>query len=262
MTIYEDPAKLEEKSRMNPSSVLVVLSGGQDSTTCLFHAIHSPTVFNRVGALSFDYGQRHSRELESAAFVYELAQHYVEQGIHMEPYRHIKKMGNIFEGNSPLTTDHPLEEYADVTEMNAKLQDRVELTFVPGRNAVFLALAYSYATAWGFDSIMTGVNAADAGNYPDCTPEFVASMAETMALATRQRIKIYTPLQGKSKKEIVELGNGLNGCMRAMAFTTTDYAGAYPPLNNHASVLRASGFTEANTPDPLMERARFEGLVK
>jgi 7-cyano-7-deazaguanine synthase len=262
MNVYENPAQLEEKSRMNASSVLVVLSGGQDSTTCLFHAIHSPTVFNRVGALSFDYGQRHSRELDSAAFVYELAHHYIEDGIHMDPWIRIKRLGNIFEGTSPLTTNNPLEEYSSVTEMDAKLQDRVELTFVPGRNAVFLALAYSYATAWGYDAIMTGVNAADAGNYPDCTPAFVSSIAATMELATRQKIHIYTPLQGKSKKEIVELGNGLAGCMRAMAFTTTDYAGAYPPLNNHASVLRASGFSLAKTPDPLIERAKFEGVLR
>lgn len=262
MNVYEDPAKFKEDERMNKSSVLVVLSGGQDSTTCLFHAVHSPSVFERVGAVSFDYGQRHVRELDSAAFVYELAQHYVEEGISMDPYRRVKKLGSIFEGDSPLTTNNPLEEYANVTEMDAKLQDRVELTFVPGRNAVFLALAYSYAVSWGFDALMTGVNAADAGNYPDCTPEFVSSIAATMELATRSRVKIYTPLQGKSKKEIVELGNGLAGCMRAMAFTTTDYAGAYPPLNNHASVLRASGFSDAKTPDPLIERARFEGVLR
>jgi 7-cyano-7-deazaguanine synthase len=249
--------------------VLVVLSGGQDSTTCLFKAVNSPDLFDKVGAVSFDYDQRHKRELDSAAFVYELAyrqcaitnQKHTPIRINMQPFRYVKRMGPIFEGTSPLTSDSPLEEYNDITEMDAKLKDRVELTFVPGRNAVFLALAYSYAITWGYDSIMMGINGADNANYPDCTPDFVVGMTNAMALATRVPIKVYTPLQGMTKKEIVELGQATPGCMEALAFTTTDYAGAYPPLKNHASVLRASGFAGAGTPDPLIVRAAAEGLL-
>jgi len=254
------PKLVTERAADVRSKVLVVLSGGQDSTTCLFWALHSG-LYSKIGAVSFDYGQRHARELDSAAFVYQLA--WMRANIHVEmpQYRYVKRLGSIFEGKSPLTSSEPLEEYSNINEMDAKLQDRVELTFVPGRNAVFLSLAYSYAVALQYDAIMTGINGADNANYPDCTPEFVESLAKTMELATRTKIDIITPLQGKSKKEIVEIGMGLPGCMEAMAFTTTDYAGAYPPAKNHASVLRASGFEEARMIDPLIKRAKMEGLL-
>lgn len=251
------------KTRLHaPESILVVLSGGQDSTTCLFDAIHQPQVI-KVGAVSFNYGQRHGRELDSAAFVYELARREaVKQDVEMRSYRHVKNFGHIFEGNSPLTkSDVPLETYNSVAEMDAKLADRIELTFVPGRNAAFLSLAYSYAVAWGYDAVMTGVNGADTGNYPDCTPEFITSMEQTMQLATRSKVRILTPLQGLTKKEIVQKAFLLTGCWEALAFTTTDYAGEYPPSKNHSSVLRQSGFDEAVRFDPLIVRAQAEGLL-
>lgn len=250
-------------------SALVVLSGGQDSTTCLFHAIHSQQIgdfkFNRVEAISFNYGQRHERELDSAAFVYHLARQSraaASRCVHMPRFRQVKTLGNLFEGDSPLTNpDTPLELYDSIEEMDAKLTDRVELTFVPGRNAVFLAAACGIAVARGCTHVITGVNGADNANYPDCTPAFVLAMEATMQLATRSEIQILTPLQGMSKKDIVELGMGLPGCALALAFTTTDYAGQYPPGNNHASVLRAHGFAEAEVEDPLIMRAREEGLL-
>jgi len=106
-----------------------------------------------------------------------------------------------------------------------------------------------------------GVNGADNANYPDCTPEFISAMELSMQLATRSKVRILTPLQGMSKAEIVQMAQRLPGCMRALAFTTTDYAGEYPPGQNHASVLRASGFEENKIEDPLVERARKEGLL-
>ena len=242
-------------------SILVVLSGGQDSTTCLFQAIHTPGVM-RVGAVSFDYSQRHVRELDSAGFIYAWARDHCPSSVLMYPTRIVKRLGSIFEGSSPLTKkDQPLETYSDINEMDAKLTDRVELTFVPGRNLVFLGLACSYAVSWGYDAVMTGVNGADNANYPDCTPEFIAAMETAAQLATRSNVKILTPLQGMSKKEIVHLAMGLPHCMEALAFSHTDYAGDYPPSHNHASVLRAHGFAEAGVEDPLIQRAKSEGLL-
>lgn len=252
------------KSKKTPAStsILVVLSGGQDSTTCIFDAIHQPQVFH-VGAVSFNYGQRHARELDSAAFVYELARRQAAHcDVEMRPYRHIKNLVRLFEGNSPLTkADIPLETYNSVAEMDAKLADRVELTFVPGRNAVFLSLAFSYAVAWGYEAVMTGVNGADEGNYPDCTVEFIAAQETALQLATRSKVRILTPLQGLSKKEIVEKAVSLPGCWDALAFSHTDYAGEYPPGKNHSSVLRQHGFNEAGRLDPLIQRAHMEGLL-
>jgi 7-cyano-7-deazaguanine synthase len=145
--------------------------------------------------------------------------------------------------------------------MDAKLKDRVELTFVPGRNATFLAIACGIAAAEGYDAVVTGVNGADNANYPDCTPEFIEAMENTMRIATRSNVAIYTPLQGMTKAAIVSKARRIPSCWEALAFTTTDYAGAYPPGNNHASVLREAGFEEAGLEDPLRERAKAEGLL-
>lgn len=244
-------------------SILVVLSGGQDSCTCLFDAIHRADVI-RVEAVSFDYGQRHARELDSAAFVYELARREAARvDVVMPDYRTVKRMRDLFEGNSPLTAmGVDLETYASVDEMDAKIADRIEATFVPGRNAAFLTFACSYAVARGIDAVMTGVNGADNANYPDCTVEFITSMETTAQLATRSKVRILTPLQGMQKRDIVKHAEKLGtSCMKALAFTMTDYAGDYPPGDNHASVLRAHGFRSAGRIDPLLERARAEGLL-
>lgn len=258
----EDDSKSKSKPKLR--SALVVLSGGQDSTTCLFWALQN---YDAVGAISFDYGQRHVRELDSAAFVYELARLEMDRGNStrcrdMLRYRMVKKLGNIFEGLSPLTNPmSKLETYNSIEEMDAKLSDRIELTFVPGRNAVFLSIAYGVAVALNYDDVVTGVNEADAGNYPDCTPVFVTEMQAAMRSATRSNVGIVTPLQGLEKLDIVTMAEKLPGCWNALAFTTSDYAGEYPPGKNHASVLRAHGFAEAERDDPLVHRAYMEGLL-
>jgi len=247
------------KVTLSNTSALVVLSGGQDSTTCLFWAISQG--YKKVAAISFDYGQRHIRELDSAAFVYELARRSKPADIEMPDYRIVKRLPS-FAGNSPLTNKQKeLETYNSVTEMDAKLQDRIELTFVPGRNAVFLAAAAGIAVAGGYGAVITGVNGADNANYPDCTPSFIEAMEEALQLATASDIQIITPLQGLSKGAICNMATELSGCLNALAFTTTDYAGEYPPGRNHASVLRASGFKEVGIEDPLIVRARMEGLL-
>jgi 7-cyano-7-deazaguanine synthase len=239
-------------------SALVVLSGGQDSTTCLFKAIHTPEV-ERIECVTFDYGQRHTAEITAAHKVCQLA---AEQWVRKIPHE-IKILGPIFEGRSPLTArDQNLEVYADITEMNAIIQNRVELTFVPGRNAVFATLAYSYAVARELDAIILGVSQEDAANYPDCRESFFITLGAAMRLATNVGVKIKTPLMFRSKKQTVELAMTLPGCMDALAYSHTAYSGEFPPVTqDHATVLRAHGFQMAGQPDPLIVRAWKEGKM-
>lgn len=231
---------------------LVVLSGGQDSTTCLYWAREN---HERVRAVTFDYDQRHRREIEAARTVAKMA------GV---TDHEVIELGPILKGRSPLTNpNEDLEQYQDAEQMAAVIGDRVELTFVPMRNALFLTIAANRAMVAGIDCLVTGVCQEDNANYPDCRDVFVQSQAETIRQALGvDRFTIHTPLMDLTKAQSIELAQSLPGCMSALAYSHTAYDGAYPPVgNDHASVLRAAGFEEAGVPDPLVERAWREGLM-
>jgi 7-cyano-7-deazaguanine synthase len=235
------------------SKALVVLSGGQDSTTCLFWARDH---YASVEAITFDYGQRHYRELEAARIVAAMA----------DVPQHTLEVGPILRGASPLVNpSSKLEQYADA----ASLPGGLEKTFVPGRNALFLVLAANYAYTIGALDIVTGVSAEDYGGYPDCRPEFINEMEAALRLGLSadendpwHLLAIQVPLMYLSKKRTVQLAKELPGCWEALAYTHTAYDGAYPPVgHDHATLLRAKGFEEAGYPDPLVLRAVREGLM-
>ena len=141
---------------MKNEKALVLLSGGQDSVTCLFWAKQE---FKEVVALSIDYGQRHSIELEAAQKIAKLA----------EARHEIISVPGILLSTSPLTSaNNPLELYDNFDSMNEIIGSRVEKTFVPMRNALFLVLAANHAVAWECDNIVIGACQADNANYPDC----------------------------------------------------------------------------------------------
>lgn len=233
---------------------MVILSGGQDSSTCLFWAKQH---FSEVHAVSVDYGQRHSIELESARTVAALADVKSHE---------IITLGPILKGRSPLTNpaEH-LETYNNFTEMDKTIGDRVELTFVPMRNALFMVLAANHAVAMDCFDLVAGVCQADNANYPDCRQSYVDSMEHTIRQAlgfdvTGQRFRIYTPLMEMSKAQSIALAVSIRGAYEALAYSHTAYDGKYPPTgNDHASTLRAHGFVEAEVPDPLVVRAWYEG---
>lgn len=246
----------EEDFTAPQKSALVVLSGGQDSTTCLYWALET---YERVEAVTFDYNQRHRAELDAAVKVVEMAAE-----VHDKPVPHkVVTLGPIFEGASPLTAQsEELETYSDISEMDAVIQDRVELTFVPGRNLIFLSLASSYAVARGIDCVVTGICQADAANYPDCRRMFADALEDAVGLATLKRVPIVTPLIDLAKPESIKLAQTLRGCMNALAYTHTAYSGEYPPsTQDHATVLRAWGFEQAGVADPLLVRAWQEGVL-
>lgn len=243
------------------NKALVVLSGGQDSTTCLFWACEA---FEQVYAVTYNYGQRHARELDAAAKVFELAKNRWPDVL----VEHVViEVGPILQGSSPLVSQNELEQYSDMYSLPGGL----EKTFVPGRNLLFLTLAANHAYARGILNIVTGVCQEDFGGYPDCRQIFIDAAATAIRLGFGatiddpfSKLRIHTPLMDLTKAETVLMAYGdLDvAAWEALAYTHTSYDGAYPPIgNDHATLLRAKGFLEANLPDPLVLRAHAEGLM-
>jgi 7-cyano-7-deazaguanine synthase len=245
--------------------VIVILSGGQDSTTCLFQALDEHGKDN-ILALSFDYGQKHAIELDSARAVAKIAD--VKHEI-------IDVKENLL-SMSPLTNSSvPLEQYENFDQMQEVIGNRRELTFVPMRNTLFLVIAANRAELIGAKKIYIGVCEEDNANYSDCTGRFVNQAEDLINISlgydqsrvnNRQAtapIRIIAPLLRMSKAQTVRLARTLPGCWEALAYSHTSYDGKYPPTDmNHANVLRAKGFEVSGFPDPLVLRAHEEGLME
>ena len=236
-------------------SPLVVLSGGQDSTLCLYLAKQK---HGSVFCLTFDYEQRHRKEIEAATTIALLAN--VEQ-------HEVLALGPILWSCSPLVDpSQELETYTSFSEMDQIIGSRIEKTFVPGRNQLFLTIAANRAAYHNITDIYTGICSADNANYPDCTQAFLSYQRVTTNLAfgrqgKEKEIKLHAPLMNKTKKESVLLALSIPDCYAALGFSHTSYSGEYPPVTqDHSTVLRAQGFYEAGVPDPLIVRAYWEGL--
>lgn len=242
------------------TKVMVVLSGGQDSTTCLFWALYH---FDEVHAVTFDYGQRHRIEIDAAKAVFELAHN---TKLHGKIISHeIIHVPNCLESTSPLTSGNELEKYDNYEQMDKVIGNRVELTFVPMRNTLFLTIAANRAIARGCSALVTGVCQEDNANYPDCRQRFIDALELAINESLGQhRIDILTPLMTLTKAETVSLAKDLGSdAWNALAYSHTSYDGKYPPTdNNHSNVLRAQGFFTAGLPDPLVLRAYQEGLME
>ncbi|MCH6549107.1 MAG: 7-cyano-7-deazaguanine synthase QueC [Proteobacteria bacterium] len=218
------------------AQALVVLSGGQDSTTCLYWALDK-FGSNAVEAITFDYGQRHRVELGCAARVAEFA--------------------GVSHKVMPIDTFAALGGNA-LTDRNIGVQKEVDLetglpnTFVPGRNIVFLTFAAAYAWQRNIEHLVTGVAQTDYSGYPDCRQETIEALQLTIRLGMASNVVIHTPLMSLSKKETVLLARDL-GALEAMALTHTCYDGRRPPCGEcPACELRARGFNEAGIEDPLL----------
>jgi 7-cyano-7-deazaguanine synthase len=215
-------------------SALVLLSGGQDSTTCLHWAIDSFGVEN-VSAVSFDYGQRHRIELECAERVAS------DAGV---PLACLPIDTFAALGGDALTDDSvavPVDE-----------EEGLPSTFVPGRNLIFLTFAAAYAYQRSIEHLVTGVAQTDYSGYPDCRESTIDALQEAIRLGMESELQIHTPLMFLSKRETVELARDL-GALDAMALTHTCYNGMRPPCGECAACkLRAKGFAEAGVEDPLL----------
>ena len=226
-------------------SAVVILSGGQDSTTCLHWAIKN---YSKVYAITFNYGQTHNLEIESAKKI--TSMNNIEHEIINVP--------DILKSTSPLTDkSQSLETYDNYEQMDKIIGDRIELTFVPMRNAFFLTLGANYALSKNCRTLVTGVCQQDNANYPDCRKTFIDKQQQTIneALGIND-FKIETPLIFMTKAESIKLSQTLEGCMESLAYSHTCYAGQFPPCGKcHSCVLRAEGFKLAGGKDPLIVRA-------
>jgi 7-cyano-7-deazaguanine synthase len=215
---------------------LVLLSGGQDSTTCLYWAIDRFGA-GQVSAISFDYGQRHRIELDSAARIAD------EAGIDHTclPIDTFAALGG------DALTDASVDVASGVDKKSG-----LPNTFVPGRNLIFITYAAALAWRRGIGNLVTGVAQTDYSGYPDCRAETIAALQQAIQLGMESEITILAPLRELSKKQTVEMAHEL-GCLDAMALTHTCYNGERPPCGECAACkLRAKGFAEAGVDDPLV----------
>ncbi len=217
-----------------------LLSGGLDSSVCL--ALARSQGFECY-ALSFDYGQRHRVELESAA--------RVAQNLGVARHLVVPVDLRVF-GGSALTSDLAVPKGRSAGQMTTE----IPVTYVPARNTVFLSLALAWAEVLGCSDIFIGVNALDYSGYPDCRPEFIEAYEEMANLATkagvegRMGLKIHTPLIHLSKAEIVKLGAqvGLDFSLTHSCYDPDEFG--RPCGQCDSCVLRRKGFEEAGMRDP------------
>ena len=191
---------------MNHEAALVVFSGGQDSTTCLFWAKKH---FKKVYALSFVYGQKHQQEVEIAR---EIAR---EADVEFEAMD-VSFIGHL--GRNSLTDSTMVMD-------EEKPADSCPNTFVPGRNLFFLSIAAVYARERGINHLVTGVSQTDFSGYPDCRDNFIKSLTVTLNLAMEEQFVIHTPLMWIDKCQTWALADELGVLDLIRERTLTCYNG-------------------------------------
>ena len=217
---------------------IILLSGGLDSATAL--AIAKSEGFSCY-AMSFQYGQRHSYELDCAKNISN-RMGVVEHLISNIDLRSI--------GGSALTADIEVPKQRVAVEIG----EGIPVTYVPARNTIFLSFALAWAEVLGAHDIFIGVNALDYSGYPDCRPEYIAAFEKMANLATKSAletsIKIITPLISMTKAQIIKTGVSLG----------VDYSltsSCYDPRDNAACgqcdscQLRKKGFESLGLTDPI-----------
>ena len=228
-----------------PDKAVVILSGGLDSTTCM--AVAADEGFD-IYALTFDYGQRHRREVDCARRV---AAHFGAREHRIVNLDFLKQIGG-----SSLT-----DSRMDIPSGGAG--DDIPNTYVPGRNLIFLSLAASFAEVIGARAIFIGVSAVDYSGYPDCRPQFIEAVNRVLRVGTRagdrsEPIEIRTPLIHLSKAETIKLGHRLGAPYH---LTTSCYRGGERACGVCDSCrLRLKGFREAGIIDPIPYEERSADL--
>ena len=226
---------------MKDQPAIVLLSGGLDSATVLAIAVSQGY---RPAALSFDYGQRHAREVDCATA---LARHY-------QVSRHeTMKIDLRAFGGSALTANIAVPK----DHLGQTGESAIPVTYVPARNTVFLSFALGMAEVTDAFDIFIGVNAIDYSGYPDCRPEFIAAFERLANLATRAgvegrgRFQIHAPLIRMSKSEIIREGLRL-GVPYELTHSCYDPAPDGKACGHCDScLLRLEGFRQAGVVDPV-----------
>jgi 7-cyano-7-deazaguanine synthase len=223
---------------------VVLLSGGLDSTTA---AAWAKAEGYDLYALSFDYGQRHMKELTSAKAV--------AKRLGAKDHKVLRlPIGDL--GHSALTDRSIAVPDAPKTKA---IGSSIPSTYVPARNTVFLSFALGYAETVGATAIVIGANALDYSGYPDCRPEYLEAFERMANLATKagvegRTVKVLAPLLHMSKRDIVAAAQSLKA---PVAATWSCYRGGAKPCGRCEScVLRAKGFAQAGVADPALAGAR------
>jgi 7-cyano-7-deazaguanine synthase len=218
---------------------VILLSGGLDSSTVLAQA---KTDGCQCYAISFDYGQRHRKELDAAQAIAKSAGAIAHQLVRFDL--------RLWGGSALTDTEIDIPGDRSLEEMSAA----IPVTYVPARNTIFLSFALGYAEAIGAQRIYLGVNALDYSGYPDCRPDYLAAMQEVFRLGTKQgregeTIQIVAPLINLKKTEIIQLGNKLGV---EWSQTWSCYAGEPLACGVCDSCrLRLAAFDELGLADPL-----------
>lgn len=216
--------------KINKTAV-VIFSGGQDSTTCLYWAISK---YQRVEAITFQYGQKHQVEIECSKLICN--------------DEHIKQTIVDVSFLSTLV-DSALTSNGDVNKINSKgLPD----SFVPNRNQLFITLAHAYAQKIDATVLVTGVCETDFSGYPDCRNNFIRMIGMTSNLGSDSHIIIETPLMWLSKAKIWQLAKDLGKLSEVIKFSHTCYNGLRDELHQWgygcgtcpACELRAAGYEQ------------------
>jgi 7-cyano-7-deazaguanine synthase len=224
------------------SSCVVLFSGGMDSTVVLHHAIKN---FKNINTISFDYGQRHRRELGLAQdYVYELNCKNTTETLIFHTTLDVRFLGNLLSSSSITNLNIP------VPKMKEVIGDPQTTAYVPNRNMMFLSIAASIAESRNASTILYGAaKADDTSGFWDCTQEFRTLINQILSLNRRNQIKIEAPLIDKSKKEIIEYGIDLEV---NFSKTHTCYVGNSQACGECPScAARIAGFIQAKKIDPV-----------
>lgn len=210
---------------------LVIMSGGQDSTTSLFWAKKN---FDEVYAITFYYGQNHSVETKQAGMICRM---------------HQIKQVQVALDFLPHLVESALTSGGNVNEVNAK---GLPASFVPNRNALFITLAHAYAQKIGAEHLVTGVCQTDYSGYPDCREAFIKALQDTLNLGSDSNITIHTPIMHINKAETFQLAEDLGYLTDIVKYSHTCYNGDRQTVLPSgfgcgvcpACVLREKGFQE------------------
>lgn len=217
------------------NKAVILLSGGLDSSTTLYYARSKGY---QGHALIFDYGQKHKKEIRQAKLMARAA----------------GCPAVCLKISLPWKGSALLDKNIDIPRGRASR--RIPVTYVPGRNIIFLSFAASYAEAIGAATIFIGANAIDYSGYPDCRPQFMRAYQAMLARGLKtsvqgKAVKIAAPLIRLSKAEIVWLANRLKVPLH---LTWSCYQGAKRPCGTCDSCrLRAQGFHQAGVSDPALK---------
>ena len=226
---------------MKKNKIVITLSGGMDSSVLLYKAAED---YEEVHTVTFDYGQRHNRELIAAEKQLLNAKHDFPNVLFTNKVLDVKYIKDIADTSS-LTNNNI--ETPDVKEVMGEAQPK---SYAPFRNLMFLSILLSYAEKMKADKVWYGAAEADSlAGYWDGSVQFVDKLNQICLLNREIDVRVEAPLLDMSKKEII-----LNGIELGVNFadTYTCYSGEYPcDANSASSALRLKGFVDAGYKDPL-----------